>query len=142
MSFGTRHGLRRRRSFNALRYLFGVTAMEYGHNNEKRAVAAFTTDCPTNACPWWIRETRLATPEEDRCGIDIVFGTDKGAVLVQLKGSRMARTQFQTRQDAGKVSKDIKIAILQPSYDSKKIRQILVPIVAERRRELMNQTNR
>lgn len=136
MSLHTRRALGRRRPFNALRYLFGVTANEYGYNNEKRVVAAFTTDCPPQMCPWWIRETRLSTPEENKRGIDIVFKTDLGDVFLQLRGSRTGRTHFQIKQDAGKVSTDIKIAIVHPSYTPKLIRQILVPIVAEARRAL------
>ncbi|OHA24344.1 MAG: hypothetical protein A3B11_02180 [Candidatus Taylorbacteria bacterium RIFCSPLOWO2_01_FULL_44_26] len=134
--------MKSREEIARINYLIGVTSREVGHGNERRVVAAYTTDCPKGSCPPWIKSVRLANQQEDRAGTDIVFEVSSDSrhdkVLLQVKSSKAGQGKFQSKQRDGRVDRRIVTAIIHPKYDFCMIRKIITPIIsAEWRRMLL-----
>ena len=116
--------------------LFGMTAQWLGLNNEKRVLAAFTTEAPEwiRKIPW-ICGARHASEMEDNAGIDIVFSTDVGEIKLQVKSSENARAEFVRRQMRGEVGADIITVSVSPSHDATALCHIILPLLSAERKK-------
>lgn len=121
-------------------YLLNLTAKQLGHNNEQRVVEAYS-EKERALFPPWIKGVRLATQEEDRRGIDVVFATEVGEIFVQLKGSSVGKEMFFHRQNDGEVNWRIVVAIIFPSDLPKRIREIITPLVSKEYKRLAYEKN-
>lgn len=120
-----------------LRSLMRQTEHWLGRNNERRVLDALTEEILRAGSIPWIANVRLAMPEEDARGIDVIFDTDVGKIYVQVKSSKKARSEFIERQHNGDVSRRIIPLRVSVAFNSRRICQILIPQVsAERNRRL------
>src|SRR3989338_11075539 len=113
------------------------TEIEVGRNNEKRVVAAYTTNYPFPDRISWIKTVRLSTESEDQRGIDVVFETDVGEIHLQLKSSKWMESEFLKNQRNQRYDRKIVTAIVSPSLDSTDICKVVTPVIAAERRRRM-----
>lgn len=121
-------------------YLLNLTAKQLGHNNERRVVEAYSEQ-EHGFFPPWIKSVRLATQEEDRRGIDVVFATEVGEIFVQLKGSSFGKEEFFRRQNNGEVDWRIVVVVIFPSDLPIRIREIVTPLISKEYKRLLDKKN-
>lgn len=77
--------------------MLGHVNRERGRNNEQRVLDALTAR-QERLAPW-LGDVRLATPDEDARGIDIVVTTqDLGPLYLQVKSSRTGAERFHAKK--------------------------------------------
>ncbi|MEK7081724.1 MAG: hypothetical protein AAB537_00850 [Patescibacteria group bacterium] len=73
-------------------------AQRVGHFMEEKFLEALNPDKdPSLILPDWFISVRLATPEEDHRGMDVVVRMDVGPLFIQLKSSRTNVDRFQLK---------------------------------------------
>lgn len=75
----------------------------------------------------WIRSARLATPEEDRRGIDVVVTTDVGDLYLQVKSSPLGAARFH----AGSRTTLIGCVVVAPKRTRARVLAVLSQLLAE-----------
>ena len=119
--------------------LFGLKPDQLGKENEQRVVDAFSRDMLRKRKVTWIHTVRLSTEEEDRRGIDVVFGTDVGNIYVQVKSSYVAKKRFITRQENGRYRRDIAAVNLTPFKGDDEVFRIVIARIEARRKWLLHE---
>ncbi len=106
-------------------------------NNEVRVLHAYTTDFPLPERIPWITEVCHSNEKEESRGIDLIFLTDVGRILLQLKSSRHEARRFRDNQQEGRYSTKILVAVITARHTPRQIRETVTPILAaERNRRL------
>lgn len=110
---------------------------EVSHNNEVRVLHAYTKDYPFPDRMPWIKDVRLANEQEDQRGIDLIFSTDVGDLLLQLKSSQGFADKFVREKRERKLRTDIVVAVTDVHHQPRDICKIITPLLAnERNRRL------
>jgi hypothetical protein len=135
------HKPKRKRNIVRLYQEIKQTELEVGLGNERRVVEAFTSHYPYPGRISWLYNARLSTRYEDKRGVDVVFTTDVGDILIQVKSSEFSQRVFLRRQRTGEVSKHIKVVVIKASFSPENICKAVLPVLsAERKSRLTKAT--
>ena len=94
----------------------GTAGHERGQRNERRLLTLLTA--PPFPLPDWITGARLATPEEDSHGIDVVVTTDAGTFYFQVKSSFQEKAKFLAK---GRCSTYLNIIVIHEFFSDEVI---------------------
>ena len=81
----------------SIRCLFGKIALELGDAAERHVDMAFADAQKNGQLPKWLTgwERQEKYSPADRCGVDFIFTTDVGKILVQIKSSEANAESFK-----------------------------------------------
>jgi hypothetical protein len=124
-------------------YMFSGHAGNLKGQRAEEAVDAASQEIVKSGWPMWVKSSRRATKEEDHQGIDQVFETDVGKLLIQVKAGRAEALKFRRACKGGKYNgRPIEVVVADKLHRKEGLKGKIVYKLALLRNRILEERNK